>query len=161
MPRIISALLAISAVLLSLTLPAAATGSVILDIKPEKGTSEPIEFDRTGLEALPQVTVNTKTPWHDGVVVFEGPLIGDVLKVTGFKGVEIEVIALNGYRAKIPVSDLQEFGPILALKENGEYMRIRDRGPIFVIYPFDQKPQINNEIYYSRSVWQVREIVIR
>ncbi|WVT76298.1 hypothetical protein QM996_29310 (plasmid) [Sinorhizobium chiapasense] len=48
----------------------------------------------------------------------------------------------------------------MALKQDGRYMEVADKGPLFVIYPFDDKPELKSEIYFSRSVWQVRTITI-
>ena len=70
------------------------------------------------------------------------------------------VVALNDYAIEIPLSDFSEHGAILALKQDGRYMEVADKGPLFVIYPFDDKPELKSEIYFSRSVWQVRTITI-
>jgi hypothetical protein len=40
-------------------------------------------------------------------------------------------------------------------------MPVRDKGPLFVIYPFDAQPELRNAIYYSRSAWQLRSIEVR
>ncbi|MES0808896.1 molybdopterin-dependent oxidoreductase [Roseibium sp. SCPC15] len=112
------------------------------------------------LEKLPQVEYETATPWHDGKVSFKGVLLSDLMDHLGAKGDTAEVVALNDYRAVLPVSDFDEHAPILAYQLNGKYMRIRDKGPLFVIYPFDDKPELKTEVHYSRSVWQVRSIVV-
>jgi len=39
-------------------------------------------------------------------------------------------------------------------------MSVRDKGPLFVIYPFDSKAELKSEQYYSRAAWQVRSITI-
>ena len=39
-------------------------------------------------------------------------------------------------------------------------MSIRDKGPIFMIYPFDKNPELYNEKYFSRSVWQIKSIEV-
>jgi hypothetical protein len=49
---------------------------------------------------------------------------------------------------------------ILALKINGEYMRVRDKGPLFIVYPYDSEPELNNQVFYSRSAWQVSKMSI-
>ncbi|MDU1358477.1 MAG: oxidoreductase, partial [Citrobacter freundii] len=41
-----------------------------------------------------------------------------------------------------------------------KYMRIRDKGPLFIVYPYDSMPELNNQIYYSRSAWQVSSMDI-
>ncbi|WP_150525853.1 oxidoreductase [Roseibium sediminis] len=135
-----------------------AQGSTILSVFRDCDGPQPHEFNRSGLSSLDQVTIETSTPWISGRTRFEGPLLLDVLDLTGGCGEELEVIALNGFRARIPVSDIHNYKPILALKENGRFMKVRNRGPLFIVFPFDDYPSINNEIYFSRSVWQVREI---
>lgn len=32
---------------------------------------------------------------------------------------------------------------------NGQYMRIRDKGPLFIVYPYDSSAELQNQIYYS------------
>ena len=140
---------------------AVAQGTTILSIFNVAGEAGPQEFSKSGLIDLPQKIVETSTPWIDGVTRFEGPYLEDVLGLGEGEGRELEVVALNGFRARIPVSDVRTYGPILALKENGQFMKIRNRGPLFIVFPFDDYPSINNEIYFSRSVWQVREIHVR
>ena len=49
----------------------------------------------------------------------------------------------------------------VALKRNGEYMTVRDKGPLFIIYPFDSDPELKAQKYYSRSVWQVALIEVK
>jgi hypothetical protein len=40
-------------------------------------------------------------------------------------------------------------------------MPVRDRGPLFAVYPFDALPELRNAVYYSRSAWQLRSIEVR
>ena len=42
-----------------------------------------------------------------------------------------KVTALNDYTTVIPLSDFKKYNAILALKINGKYMRIRDKGPFY------------------------------
>ena len=58
------------------------------------------------------------------------------------------------------MGDATEFDTMLAVAINGEPMSIRDKGPIFMIYPFDTNPELYNEKYFSRSVWQIRAIEV-
>ncbi len=58
----------------------------------------------------------------------------------------------------VPLDDFRQFPVILALKLNGEYMHIRDKGPLFIVYPYDSSPELQNQVYYSRSAWQVSKL---
>ncbi|MES0882057.1 molybdopterin-dependent oxidoreductase [Roseibium sp. SCP14] len=132
----------------------------VLTVSGGTAAGDPVQLSIQDLEALPQIEYVTATPWHDGRVTFKGTLLSDLMDHLGAKGENAEIIALNDYRAVLPVSDFAEHAPILAYQLNGKYMRIRDKGPLFVIYPFDDKPELKTEVHYSRSVWQVRSIVV-
>jgi hypothetical protein len=50
---------------------------------------------------------------------------------------------------------------LLALKRNGEYMPVRDKGPLFIVYPFDSRPELKHQRFYSRSAWQLARLDVR
>lgn len=117
-------------------------------------------FDRAMLEALPGRTAAVTTPWLSGVTTYEGPFGAAVLEAVGATGSTLQIRALNDYVAEIPAEDFQREGLILALRENGKIMSVRERGPVFLIYPFDLDPALNTETYYNRSVWQISTIEV-
>lgn len=117
-------------------------------------------FDRQMLEALGTVEIVTNTPWYTGAATFEGVPLAKLMEHVGATGTEIEAIALNDYRTTIPISDFAEFGAILAMKRDGADMPIRDKGPLFIIYPYDSNPDLGSQKYYSRSVWQLSRIKV-
>ncbi|MCK2184562.1 oxidoreductase [Halomonas getboli] len=117
-------------------------------------------FDRAMLEALPGRTIETHTPWHEDVGRYRGPLGEAILEAVDAHGDQARVVALNGFEAEVPVSDFRRYGVILAMKRNGKAMPIRRFGPLFVLYPFDERPELLNETIRFRSVWQVSRIEI-
>ncbi len=117
-------------------------------------------FDRPMLEALGTTSFKATTPWFEGAVEFEGVPMTRLLHAVGASGDKITAVALNDYTTEIPVSDFDRFGVILALKRNGEYMSIRDKGPLFIIYPYDSQPELQNRRYYARSAWQVARLIV-
>lgn len=119
------------------------------------------QFDRPMLEALGMVKVETTTPWHEGKNTFEGVSIDKLLQQVGATGARVVVVALNDYTTDIPIEDFRKFNVILALKRNGEYMSVRDKGPLFIIYPYDSNPDLKSQTYYARSAWQVARIDVR
>lgn len=119
-------------------------------------------FDMAMLEALPQKTFTTLTPWENQPIQFTGPLLRDVLaavKASPKRG-NIQATALNDYRINIPVSDAEQFDVIMAVRMNGEPMSVRSRGPLFIVYPFDSRPELKSPTYYERSIWQLKSIDI-
>ena len=101
-----------------------------------------------------------ETPWTDGKTTFDGLLFDAVLDAVGAHGKTLRVTALNDYSAEIPASDATDFATMLAIRMNGEPMSVRDKGPIFMVYPFDTNPELYNEKYFSRSVWQIKSIEV-
>lgn len=118
-------------------------------------------YDLSMLEALGMITIETSTPWYNGTVKFEGVLLSDIMKSAGASGTTIVATALNDYTTEIPISDFERFRPILAIKRDGHYMPVRDKGPLFIVYPFDSKNELKSQIYYGRSAWQVVRLVVK
>lgn len=87
--------------------------------------------------------------------------MGDLLDAVGADGETVKAIALNDYMIDIPISDVERYEVLLALKMNGEYMRVRDKGPIWIVYPYDQYDELNEPGIRERSVWQLRELIVK
>lgn len=117
-------------------------------------------FDMDSLEKLGLVSFQTTSPWYNGRTTFTGVPLRKLMDYVGAKGSVVKVTALNDYTTVVPLSDAHKYNVILALKINGEYMRIRDKGPLFIVYPYDSMPELNNQIFYSRSAWQVSKMSI-
>lgn len=118
------------------------------------------EFDRAMLMQLGAEELVTSTPWTEGVNTFVGPKLSALLEAVGAQGQNLSVTALNDYSANVPVEDAHEHDVMLALDMNGKAMSVRDKGPIFVLYPFSKDPALNNEVIHNRSVWQVKSITV-
>lgn len=118
-------------------------------------------FDMEMLKAIKSHVVKTETPWSEGIQTFEGPLLRDLLALVGAKGEKVKAMAINNYFVEIPLSDFADYPVILALSLNGKPMRVRDKGPLWIIYPWDDFPELRNEKYYSRSIWQTKTLMVK
>lgn len=139
------------------------TGKVLLTMSGNiENTNEEGKavFDVASLEKLGMVSFQTASPWYNGRTTFTGIPLKKLMDYVGAKGSIVKVSALNDYTTIIPLSDFQKYNVILALKINGEYMRVRDKGPLFIVYPYDSEPELNNQVFYSRSAWQVSKMSI-
>jgi hypothetical protein len=120
-----------------------------------------VQFDRQALEALGMVTIETNTPWYKGAQKFEGVPLEKLMQKVGASGEKVVAVALNDYSSEIPIEDFAKYKVILALKRDGEYMPVRDKGPLFIVYPYDSNAELRSQKFYSRSVWQVARLVIK
>jgi len=146
------------------SIPSAAlaqSDAVILTIDGKIDGGAPLDFTASQLEAIGSAQIATATPWHDGTPVFEGVPMETLLAHVGAEGEEADVLALNNYRTTIPLADFTAYPVLLALKQDGEYMSVRNKGPLFIIYPFDDFDELRTDLYHARSAWQVRSITIK
>lgn len=127
----------------------------------QTNTPEGAAFDLAMLDALPQGRFFGETPWTKGDQLFTGPLGAALLDAVGATGSEMFVKALNDYSVTIPAADFRRWRVILATRRNGAPMPVRDKGPVWIIYPMDTEPSLRAEPIYHRSVWQVSRIEVR
>lgn len=154
------ALVALPALLSGMPL-AAAGGPVVLSIKGRLQHAVPdgqAHFDMARLQALPQHSYSSSTPWYVQAREFTGPLLRDVLASVGAEGETLRLTALNDYRVNMPIEDCLRFDVLLARLVDGRALAVRDKGPLFVMYPYDRHPQLHSALYYSRAAWQLRSI---
>jgi hypothetical protein len=142
---------------------AAPTGKVVLTLTgkvTKTNAGARAEFDMAMLEALPQQSFSTNTPWYKEPRKFTGPLLRDVLAAAGASGKTIKAVALNDYKVELPVEDALRYGVVLARLMDDKPMAVRDKGPLFIIYPFDTDASLRSERYYSRAAWQLKSLEI-
>ncbi|MBB4841808.1 hypothetical protein HNP55_000303 [Paucibacter oligotrophus] len=113
------------------------------------------------LAALPQHSFTTQTPWYPKPRKFTGPLLRDVLAAVGAQGETVEALALNDYKVDIPMQDIVRHPVLLARLMDDQPMPVRDKGPLFVLYPFDADPSFRSALYYSRSIWQLKALTVK
>lgn len=78
----------------------------------------------------------------------------------GAKGTKVTAVALNDYVTTIPLDDFNRFNVLLAFKRDENYMPVRDKGPLFIVYPYDSDQQLQSQVYYMRSAWQVSKLIV-
>lgn len=157
----LSALLLFSGLSLALDKPVGPAVLRISGLVTQPNMQQQAVFDMAMLQALPQHSFTTQTPWYAEPVKFTGPLLRDVLAAAGAKGEGITAIALNDYRTEIPFSDAIKYDLIVAILMNGQPMPVREKGPLFLVYPFDSKAELQAATFYNRSAWQLRALQIK
>lgn len=130
---------------------------VILTIS---GLGDEIEYTLADLMAMESASFETSTIWSEGVLSFTGLPLHVLLEELGITDGRLLARAINDYAVEVPVSDGVEGGPILAYLMNGEEMSIRNKGPLWLVYPFDLNANYRSEVIYSRSIWQLDRIEV-
>ncbi|GLT15024.1 hypothetical protein GCM10007931_19990 [Vibrio algivorus] len=157
MKSITSSSLQLTLALILMAVSTFAQSSPILIL--ESPTGQQITLSREELESLPQTTFTTSTPWTKGTHTYQGPklsLITDKLKPLS-NG--IRIYGINGYSYDINIHDLQKYPFILTLRQDKKVMSLRNKGPFWLLVPFDQTPQwLSHDELHNQLVWQINKI---
>jgi hypothetical protein len=154
----------LSAAALALGLAGAAAAQTMLTLSNPGLPAPPktVELDAAHLAALPQKVLRTRNEFVDGTTEFRGPLARDVVALIGRGSATRAVMtALNDYSVEIDLAEFSRYEVILALAMNGAPLSRRDKGPIWVIYPMDQYPELQDPSYNNRLIWQLVRIELR
>jgi hypothetical protein len=129
--------------------------------KPDAaGNPIDLAFDLAALQAMPISSFVTATMWTEGEQSFEGVSLHSLLDMLDVTSGKVLASAINDYRIEIPLADITPEAPIIAYLRNGEEMTVRDKGPLWIVYPYDSDPQYQSEVVFSRSIWQLNRIEI-
>lgn len=116
-------------------------------------------FDRAMLKQLPRTSFTTATIWTEGAHRFTGVKLSDLLDAVAATGDTLRATALNDYEVKMPLEAARD-GALLAYAMDGEAMSVRDKGPLWIVYPYDADTAYQSETIYARSIWQLDRIHI-
>jgi hypothetical protein len=117
-------------------------------------------LDADLLASLPQHSLTTGTIWTEGTATYTGVLLRDLLAAAGATGTTLTLTALNDYAISMPAAEVAADGPLLAYLVDGQPMSVRDKGPIWMIYPYDEVAAYRTEQTYARSIWQLARIEV-
>ncbi len=161
---VVAALLVFGVVVHAAEMPSASPeGDVILTVTGligERNAGEAAAFDRAMLESLPMERFSTNTIWTEGEQSFTGVPLTALLTIVGAEGRVVRATALNDYAVDIPMSDPTSQSALIAYEVNGQPMSIREKGPLWIVYPYDADKQFQTETLYSRSIWQLNRIEV-
>lgn len=143
---------------------AAKASDVVLTVTgslPGSEANGAVQYSVDDLRALGEVSFSTSTPWTAGPQTFEGVPLSRLVEDLKIEDGALEAIAVNDYAVSIPVEEAKQDGPIIAYLRNGKPMSLRDKGPLWIVYPYDSDAAFQTEIVYSRSIWQLDQIVVK
>lgn len=138
-------------------------GKVILTIR---GATSPfaksgvIRFDREVLEEIGLIRYSSKNRWYDNAMTYEGVFGSRLMEIVGVpKNAKFLLLkALNDYAVRIPVTDFSRWPVMFALKLNGKYMTVREKGPIWIVYPNHLYPKLGKQPHIAKWIWQLKSI---
>lgn len=152
------------AALALLLLPVATLAETILTVSgtgPD-GTRISTDYSAEEIRALPRQSVLTNNNFIDEASSFTGPSLRDLLgEIVIERDSEVLLTALNDYSVTMPGAHILDYNVIAAHDINGVAMTVRDKGPLWVIYPMDEHEELQKPRYNNYLVWQLRSIEVQ
>ncbi|CAN7708694.1 hypothetical protein LJR231_005915 [Phyllobacterium sp. LjRoot231] len=143
----------------------------VLSVEKEGGKSVATYSAQELTKTFPPKIIETNTPWTNGAIRrYRGASLKEVLAKNGLSDATIiEGIALDDYQAKLEMNEINTFDPIIATEigctdadrsttvcATGQEFRPltdADRGPYYVVWPYDQLPKASDPGDNSRWIW--------
>lgn len=143
---------------------AAPKGEVILTISgaiSETNAATGAQFDLAMLQALPASGFDTTTTWTEGKTRFDGVPLKTLLDAVGATGSTVTATALNNYSVDIPFDVIEDQVPIVAYHIDGETFSRRDKGPLWIVFPYDADVAYQTELVHGWSIWQLSGLTVQ
>jgi hypothetical protein len=145
--------------LLVMSLPSHSTP---LSIQMTNGKFVTLTYEQM-TQDLPSNSFKTKLPWYKEPKTYTGVLVTDLLRYLDEQNDDVDsvsFVALNDYAANSKMEYILKYEPIISYKKNNKRMKIRNKGPYWLVFNVDKYPEIDNDIFYTQMVWQIDEIII-
>lgn len=126
------------------------------------GNETPIQLAHQDITTkLSSTSFTTELPWYTDKNKFTGFKVSELLQYLKINDAfAVSFIALNDYAASAQIADIIKYEPIVAYEMNDQRMKIRNKGPYWLIFNLDKNPEIDNAAFHSQMVWQIDEIMI-
>lgn len=139
-------------------------GEIILTIDgllEAKAGQNIAQFDLDQLQALDSDSFTVSTRWESGQREYHGPKLSALLDASGAKGNTLRMFALNDYSVDIDRAFIDKYQPILAWREDGKTLTVRNKGPLWLMLPLHKYPELNEFQYTAMMIWQLHRIEVR
>ncbi|ORE99053.1 hypothetical protein ATO4_01765 [Aurantimonas sp. 22II-16-19i] len=124
------------------------------------GGGRTMALSRNDLARIEQTRFETTAPFMTTPRRMEGPSIAALLRSFDpdrtFE--RVEIAALDAYLVAADVASLVADGAILAIRQDGAFLPVADKGPALLIFPFDDRPALQDKRHYGLCIWQIAEI---
>ncbi len=113
------------------------------------------------LRAMESRDLRTGTPWTSGAETFTGVTGRRFVEVLGAGGSEVIADALNDYHVTIPFDVFASDTLLIAYARDGQPMAVRDKGPLWIVFPFDAQELYRSDSYKAYAIWSLIHLEFR
>jgi len=137
------------------------TGKILLVIKGDMlntNIKDEAHFDLAMLKSLERTEFTTSTPWDDGMQTFAGAKVIDILKLIGAPTLNFNAIGVDDYSFDVTDIEFDRYPIIIAYEHNGEPISVRKLGPLRLMFPVSDFPELGTQKNEASAVWQLVEM---
>ena len=127
----------------------------------QSGEKLSLVLKRDQLEQLPQSSFSTHLPWLEQSANFEGVRLLTLLEHFKLSASKLKLLALNDYSVEISHDYIKQYNPLVAIKQDGQYLKVRDYGPYWVIISLNEHPEAAKTKHLANMVWQLTVIEVQ
>lgn len=117
-----------------------------------------VELDLEALLMLEATTFISEAPWTTEPTEYTGVRISTLLNYIGAESTQFEAVASNDYKYTLSDIDFETYPIVIAYKINGEFPDARQLGPLLIMFPFDDYPELRTEKNEAAAVWQLTDL---
>jgi len=120
-----------------------------------------LQLDREALKALTGVSFKTQTPWDaDEWQEFSGVSLRALLEAAGAGSTTFTAVGVDDYAAEFGDVDLDKYAVMIAYEQSGKAISLRHLGPLRIMFPFSDHPELKNEAVAAMAVWQLVRMTV-
>ena len=113
------------------------------------------------LREMGAIDLQTGTPWSEGVSTFTGIPGRRFVEALQATGAEVAADAINNYHIAIPFDVFASDTLLIAFARDGQPMSVREKGPLWIIFPYDTDPIYHSDTYKAYSIWSLTRLEFR
>lgn len=134
------------------------TGPVVLIISGNllrANVDDEAHLDLDMIRKLDRIELRTTTPWESEPQSFTGVRISDLLAYVGSRSQSMVAFGFDDYRFTLKELPLHDFPIIIAYQQNGQEIPLRQLGPLRIVFPYSDYPELDSTINEFSAVWQL------
>lgn len=113
------------------------------------------------LREMGATDLQTGTPWSESVSTFTGVTGRRFVEALEAAGTEVAADAINNYHVAIPFDVFASDELFIAFARDGQPMSVREKGPLWIIFPYDSDPLYHSDTYKAYSIWSLIRLEFR
>ncbi|NEO29336.1 MAG: molybdopterin-dependent oxidoreductase [Symploca sp. SIO3C6] len=128
-----------------------------LKIEGKNSTGQQIQLSLSKLQTLANTSIQTQEPHNtttpEAIVSFRGVPVSTLLDEFGVDTdvKEVTFVSYDGYRATVSIEDLRQYPILIALERNGKEIARSEGGPLYLVFPYSDFPQLQSK--YRERFW--------